>query len=145
MGASFTATGEQILMTSLQDQLMGLDVATGQPFHIRPLDDQAATRYYGPVVGPHPSDCSSLKSSKLFAVTGGAGAVLVCDLRTKMPIRTLRMRGTACGNAVVFSYDKEVLYSADQEANIYEWDLGSGRCLQRIQDLYATRLSCLAL
>jgi len=143
--ASFTPNGDQVLLTSEFSKLhlWSLDVSTGTPQVIKPMVAQEHSRFYGLTVGVHPGDVPGMRSSSMFSVLGNSGTVLVCDAATKHPIRTLRMR--TAGTAAVFSTTRDTLFTADTECNIYEWDLGSGRCLQRTKDLWATKITRLAL
>jgi U3 small nucleolar RNA-associated protein 18 len=144
-GAKFTPSGDQILMTSLDNKMLGFDVGTGKSFRITPFDSQPYRRVNGPYMGPGPGDgAAAARSGQLYALLGDTGAVLLFDLRTKLPVRTMRMSSLGAP-AAVFSSEREVLYTADQEAHIYEWDLGTGRCLHRTRDQHAMRVSTLAL
>lgn len=144
MGARFMPSGDQVVMTCMDHRVCGFDVQTGQTSQIKAFDSQGFRRLVGPFVGPSPGDGpAAQKTSQLYAMLGDAGTMLLSDVRTKMPVRTLRMN--SLGAAAVFSCDKEVLYSVDQEAHIYEWDLRTGRCRQRVRDEYASRVSALSL
>merc|ERR1712151_1146597 len=44
--ALFTPTGDQILVTGCRPKICGLDVRTGEPFHVRPFNGQAQSRYF---------------------------------------------------------------------------------------------------
>eukprot|EP00928_Gymnodinium_smaydae_P017469 TRINITY_DN16683_c0_g1_i1.p1 TRINITY_DN16683_c0_g1~~TRINITY_DN16683_c0_g1_i1.p1 ORF type:complete len:560 (-),score=121.56 TRINITY_DN16683_c0_g1_i1:69-1748(-) len=151
MGAKFLPSGDQILMTGLDHRLLGLDVRTGQSFRVRPFDAQSYRRFVGPFVGPSAvvadagggCPAGAPRSSQLFALLGDAGSVLLCDMRTKLPVRTLRM--SSLGASAAFAHDRESLFTADQEAHLYEWDLGTGRCKQRVKNEHARRVSALAL
>lgn len=140
--ASFSPDGEQILMTGRDYNMWGLEVRTGTPFEIRPRTCQNHRHLYGLALGSNPSE-SSLRSSKLFSVMGTAGTVMICDLATKHPVRTLRM--STPGHTQVFSTARDTLFTADQECNLYEWDLGTGRCMQRFREPWATKITHLAM
>lgn len=145
MGAKFLPGGDQIVMTGFDQRMFGLDVKTGQSFRVKNFDSQCYRRFVGPFVSPCPQagGSRSLRSSGLYAVLADGGAVLLCDARTKLPVRTLRM--SSLGASAVFSADREALYTADQESHIYDWDLGTGRCKQRVQDTHSGRITTLAL
>lgn len=142
-GASFTPNGDQVLLTSSSSKMWGLDVHTGESFNVSPLAAQAHRRYYGLAIGPNPTDAPGLHASHMYTVLGDAGTVLVCDVTTRHLVRTLRM--SAGGVAAVFSHNQDTLFTADQECNLYEWDLGTGRCRQKVKDSWATRISSLSL
>lgn len=141
-GASFTPTGDQVLLTSKRTQMWGLDVRTGEPYEIRHMSANHQ-RFFGLTVGPNPVDNPGLCTSKMYAVLGEGGSILLCDLASKQRVRTLRMG--AEGAAAAFSPSNGVLFSADTEGSIYEWDVGTGRCKQRAKDPWATGITCLAL
>mmetsp|Transcript_10488 Transcript_10488/g.23583 ORF Transcript_10488/g.23583 Transcript_10488/m.23583 type:complete len:578 (-) Transcript_10488:94-1827(-) len=141
--AVFTPSGDQILLTGERSQMWGLDVQSGEPFHIRHLSAQANNKYYGLAVGPSPGDRPGLRAAKMYSVMGDAGGLLVCDVTSKQPVRTLQMRTP--GIAAAFSAERDVLYSVDQESTIYEWDLGTGRCKQSLKDPWAVQISALAV
>lgn len=142
-GASFTPDGDQVLITGRNAKMWGLDVRTGEASTIQHHSSQHHSKYSGLVVGPCPSDAPSLRSNKMYAVHGEGGALLVCDVPSKQPVRTLRMRMP--GVAAVFSAERDVLFSADTDCNIYEWDLATGRCKQQVKAAWATGIESLAL
>jgi len=47
--------------------------------------------------------------------------------------------------AVAFSKDERRMYTAGDEAEIYEWDLGTRKCISRVQDTGAFNTTALAL
>lgn len=122
--------------------MWGLDVRTGEPFTVSPMGMQEQHRVKGLAVGPSPVDMPGARTSKLYAVIGDSGACMVCDVATKQLVRTLRM--ATPGVAAVFAPDRDTLITADFEANLYEWDLGTGRCKQRCKDPFATKITSLA-
>lgn len=141
LGAAFTPTGDQVLMTSTTSQIWGLDVSSGEPFEVRSIaSDKSALRCLA--MGPSPQQVSGLKSSKMYSVLGDHGAISICDINSKHTIRTLRM--SSPGVALLFAPHQDTIYSADEECNIYEWDLISGRCRQKVKELWAMRIQCLA-
>ncbi|CAE8741957.1 unnamed protein product, partial [Polarella glacialis] len=79
----------------------------------------------------------------MYSVLGDSGSTVLCDLRTKQTIRTFRMASP--GVAQVFAPDRDALYTADDENNIYEWDLTAGRCRQRVKDIWAMKITSLAV
>mmetsp|Transcript_1162 Transcript_1162/g.2344 ORF Transcript_1162/g.2344 Transcript_1162/m.2344 type:complete len:540 (-) Transcript_1162:96-1715(-) len=143
LGASFTPSGEEVLMTSSSSQMWGLDVRSGETFEVRNVSAEGRMAFRSLAMGPAPSVASGLQSSKMFAVLGDGGSVFLNDLKTKHTIRTMRM--SAPGVACVFSLDRDCLYSADEDCNIYEWDLSSGRCRQRVKEAWAMKIQCLAI
>jgi len=142
-GAAFTPDGDQVLITGREFKMWGLDVRTGEPSQIKHHSSIQHTKYRGLATGPCPADAPSLRANKMYSVLGDAGTVLVCDVPSKQPVRMLRMSAPAV--ASVFSEEHDVLWSADADCNIYEWDLATGRCKQRIKAAWATGIESLAL
>eukprot|EP00440_Ansanella_granifera_P042979 gb/GFBE01046598.1/.p1 GENE.gb/GFBE01046598.1/~~gb/GFBE01046598.1/.p1 ORF type:complete len:531 (+),score=105.84 gb/GFBE01046598.1/:1-1593(+) len=143
LGASFTPTGDQVLMTSSSSQMWGLDVKSGEPFEVRNISSEGRSAFRCLAMGPSPSQASGLRSSQMYSVLGDSGSVHLCDLHSKHTIRTLRM--SSPGVAVVFAPDRDALYTADEECNVYEWDLASGRCRQKVKEAWAMQIQCLAI
>jgi U3 small nucleolar RNA-associated protein 18 len=141
-GAAFTPDGSQILLTGRGFKMWGLDVRTGEPMHIQHHSSLQHEKFSGLITGPCPSDAPTLRANQMYAVQGDAGSLLICDVASKQPIRTLRM--SVPGVAAVFSSERDVLYSADKDCTIYEWDLGTGRCKQRLKAAWATGIESLA-
>jgi len=141
--ASFSPSGDQILVTGKDFRMWGLDVETGEPSPIQHMAAIHHTRYHGLAVGPCPLDNAGLRSSGMYSVLGDAGCVLVCDVKSRQPIRSLRMSNN--GVAVAFSPEKDLLYSADSDCNVYVWDLATGRCQQKMRDPWATGIVSLAV
>jgi len=140
--ASFMPGGGKILMTSESWKMWGLDVATGEPFIVRSMSALRPNQYYALTPGPEPSEQPGLRSSGMFAMLSDLGSVVLCDLATQMPVRTLRM--AMPGVAAAFAPGRDALYTADAECNIYEWDLVKGRCRRRWKEPWATGITCLA-
>mmetsp|Transcript_32454 Transcript_32454/g.59254 ORF Transcript_32454/g.59254 Transcript_32454/m.59254 type:complete len:596 (+) Transcript_32454:99-1886(+) len=144
--ARFTSDGDQVLLTGLHASrsLWSLDVRTGEPLLITPRPQSPDRRVlHCLTVGPHSSDAPGLRCSRMFAVLDDSGSIMICDGPSKQLVRTLRM--PAPGSKAVFSKDRDVLWSADRDNNIYEWDLGTGRCKQRCKASWATGIWSLAL
>jgi len=141
--ACFTPNGNEILITGRNHRMWGLDVRTGEPMRIEHHNSIFHKKYGRLIAGPCPADAPSLRANNMYAVMGDAGTLLVCDVTSKQPIRTLRM--SVPGVAAVFSAERDVMYSADSDQNIYEWDLATGRCVQRVKATWATGIESLAL
>jgi U3 small nucleolar RNA-associated protein 18 len=47
--------------------------------------------------------------------------------------------------AVAFSKDEKIMYSAGDQAEIYQWDIGMRKCIGRVQDTGAFNTTSLAL
>lgn len=129
-------------MTSLTSQMWGLDVKSGEPFEVRNISSEGRNPFRCLAMGA-PVSGVSLQSSKMYCVLGECGSVMLNDLHTKHTIRTMRMASRGVG--AVFALDRDALFTADEECNIYEWDLASGRCRQRFKDSWAMQIQGLAI
>eukprot|EP00746_Dinoflagellata_sp_MGD_P003133 gnl/MRDRNA2_/MRDRNA2_106099_c0_seq1.p1 gnl/MRDRNA2_/MRDRNA2_106099_c0~~gnl/MRDRNA2_/MRDRNA2_106099_c0_seq1.p1 ORF type:complete len:508 (+),score=108.87 gnl/MRDRNA2_/MRDRNA2_106099_c0_seq1:92-1615(+) len=141
--ASFTPDGGKAVLTGITRKLFVFDVTTGECLGVPNIGGRPDRRYWGLAVGPHPKDAPSLVGSKSFAMLSDNGYVLVCDVATRQLVRTFKMNADA--RVAVFSPQRNILYSADDEAFIYEWDLGTGRCVQRKKDEWAIQIWSMAL
>jgi len=142
MNARFLPGGDTIVMTGDQTRMWGLDVRTGEPFEFDRRGHQPEYQMFGLTPGPHPTDVGDLRSSSMFAVLGDSGATYLFDAATRLPTRVMRM--SMPGTAAAFSPGRDVLWTADEGNHVYEWDLRSGRCIQRATHPWATGISQLA-
>jgi len=140
--ARFLPGGDTIVLTGLKQRMWGLDVRTGEPFEFHRRGHQPEDKMFGLTPGPHPVDAGDLRSSSMFAVLGSSGATYLFDVATRTPLRTMRM--STPGTAAAFSPGRDVLWTADVGNHIYEWDLRSGRCIQKKAHTWATGISMLA-
>lgn len=132
--ATFTLKGEQILMTGKRNAMYSYDVESGASNHIISLCGRKDTRYWG---------VSASRTSGLFGVCGDNGYVHVCDARTRHLARSMKMTGDSA--ALAFHPGREVLMTCDNQSNIYEWDLGTGRCVAKVMDDAAVKLSAMSI
>lgn len=140
--ASFSPTGEEVLLLGRNDKMWCMDVQSGQASEVKHLVAAHNKNYRDVAVGPCPEDNPGLRCSRMYSVLSGTEA-FVCDMKTKQPIKTFQM-GAAC-RASLFSSHSDSLVTADAENIIYEWDLRAGRCRQRVKDLWATGITTLAM
>merc|ERR1711971_502693 len=142
--AAFVPSGDQVILTGVHgSRLWSFDVMTGSAREFRfvtSVNHGAKTGYCGMAMGPSLKNEPGLRSSKLFSVlSDSSGAGFIADQSTKHCVRTIQM--AARGVAAAFSPSRDTLFTADIESNIYEWDLGSGRCLQRSKNTWATGIT----
>lgn len=140
--AGFSPSGDSVLVLGRTDKMWCLDVQSGQASEVKHLTAQHFKCYRNLSMGPHPEDAAGLRSSGMYSVLSGVSA-LVCDVKTKQPIKTFQT-GAACVCSA-FSHHSDSLITADADSNIYEWDLRAGRCRQRVREPWATGISCMAL
>jgi len=141
--AQFTPDGSQVLAMGPYRTIWSLDVETGATTSVSPQMAVVPNRFSNLTMGPSPLDSGGSMSSKLFSIFGDGGDVIVCDVRTKHPVRTLRMSSRS--RCSVFSLARNTLWTADEACFLYEWDLAMGKCLQKSKEAWATRIDSLAV
>jgi len=139
--AVFTPDGRHVLMAGNSYKMQCLDVERGEAREVTHMCAQPNRRVFGLTVGPNQSDRPGSVASRLYSVLADSGTVHVCDLATRQPVRTLRM--SMNGVAAAFSPEHDTLFTADEDCNIYEWDLSKGSCVQKSKDSFAVKITCL--
>eukprot|EP00879_Flechtneria_rotunda_P019216 GHRR01020177.1.p1 GENE.GHRR01020177.1~~GHRR01020177.1.p1 ORF type:complete len:484 (+),score=161.27 GHRR01020177.1:607-2058(+) len=86
---------------------------------------------------------SSDPSRPWVAFLGDAGHIGLVSLRSRTPVGTLKMNGSA--RAATFSRDGSLLFTAGSDGVLYTWDLRSQRCLHQQRDEGAIGCSSLAV
>ncbi|KAF8820348.1 WD-40 repeat protein [Cardiosporidium cionae] len=158
--AKFTNDYQRIFMLSNRKSLAEYDLQSTKLHCIPTLagrsDDQC---YRHLTMGPCVSDAPGLNTNSLFAVsTDRNGYVLLCDCKTKHMVKSFKMNADAA--AISFHSSRNHLITADSDAynpyinlvkilhslflQIYEWDVGTGRCIQRYYDSNSLKISCMA-
>ena len=74
-----------------------------------------------------------MRNGKMMAVAcADSGYILVLSQDSKKLLFDLKMNGSC--QTVAFSPDERYLFSAGDEAEIYQWDLGTRKCVGRVAD-----------
>ena len=131
---------EMILTGDRHHSFYSYDVESGQARKILSLSGRKDCAYTGVVAGPSKSN---LKSSKLFAVRGPGGQIHIADQKTKHLVRSMKVTGEC--TALAFHPTRDVLYATTNESMIYEYDVATGRCLQKVHDTSAINITSLAV
>jgi len=63
---------------------------------------------------------------------GNDGYVVLLSQKTKQWIANFKMNGNA--RSLTFSHDGNYIYSSGSEGQIYKWDLGTRRCIDKFVD-----------
>ncbi|KAK2195217.1 bifunctional WD40-YVTN repeat-like-containing domain superfamily/U3 small nucleolar RNA-associated protein 18/WD40-repeat-containing domain superfamily [Babesia duncani] len=68
------------------------------------------------------------------------GTVLLCDSRTNCAIHELHVNSKRCAG-VGFYPNRNAVILSDVDANVYHWDIKSGRCAYKFHDDYSVHVS----
>lgn len=69
-------------------------------------------------------------SSKLYSFATKNGSIFVMGQDSKKLLFDLKMNGSCTG--VAFNRDETVMYSVGDQAEIYQWDLKTRKCVGRV-------------
>ena len=103
--------------------------------------DLAANRLIkqGAILGHHDErnlsklEVSPMRNGKLMAVAcADSGYILMLGQDSKKLLFDLKMNGSC--QSVAFSPDEKHLFSVGDEAEIYQWDIGTRKCMGRVAD-----------
>ncbi|KAF9410139.1 U3 snoRNP protein [Podila epigama] len=67
-----------------------------------------------------------------IAFLGRDGYIMIVNSSTRLWIKNLKMNGNV--RAVAWSSDSQYLYSVGGDAEVYQWDVDTGKCLHRFAD-----------
>ncbi|KAF8941163.1 U3 snoRNP protein [Haplosporangium gracile] len=78
-----------------------------------------------------------------IAFLGRDGYIILVTTKTRLWAKNLKMSGNV--RAVAWSSDSEYLYSVGGDAEVYQWQVSSGKCLHRFMDDGGFKPTCLAV
>ncbi|KAF9275235.1 U3 snoRNP protein [Linnemannia elongata] len=78
-----------------------------------------------------------------IAFLGRDGYIILVTTRTRLWAKNFKMSGNV--RAVAWSSDSEYLYSVGGDAEIYQWQVSSGKCVHRFMDEGGFKPTCLAV
>ncbi|KAF9107551.1 U3 small nucleolar RNA-associated protein 18 [Mortierella sp. AM989] len=78
-----------------------------------------------------------------IAFLGRDGYIVLVASATKQWVKNLKMNGNV--RAVAWSDDSSYLYSVGGDAEVYQWEVSSGKCLHRFLDEGGFRPTCIAV
>ncbi|KAJ3157588.1 U3 snoRNP protein [Geranomyces michiganensis] len=132
--ASFTPDGNEIVISGRRNFFYTYDVEKGvvnRISRIRGHDEENLSQSF---VSP---------DNKYLVFAGRDGRIMVLSNATKQWIGDLKMNGTV--KTVDFSADGRSLYSFGGDGEVYNWDLGSRRCVHRFFDEGCVNATALAI
>ncbi|KAI7820316.1 WD40-repeat-containing domain protein [Gamsiella multidivaricata] len=78
-----------------------------------------------------------------IAFMGRDGYIILVSSSTKQWVKNMKMNGNV--RAVAWSSDSTYLYSVGGDAEIYQWEISSGKCLHRFLDEGGFKPTCIAI
>lgn len=130
-GAEFTSDGKTVVVTGLSRCVWRFDVESGQAHPVK-------------LAGHHFERMSCVaQGQKYIGLGADNGHAAILDERTTRLAKLVKMNAET--RAISFHPTKNSFYTADCEAYIYEWDIGTGRCITRFRDDAAVSCSSLAV
>ncbi|GFE55207.1 WD-40 repeat protein, putative [Babesia ovis] len=135
---AFADGGRSIFLIDGQKSVLRYDCQHGVSTRIATINSPRTAYGYRRIYTPSFSDD---QNGSMFALCcTDRGGVLLCDSRSSAIMHHFQMNATAVG--IGFHLRAGVVITADSDANIYEWDLVSGRCVHKFRDEHSLRLSC---
>ncbi|KAG0317872.1 U3 snoRNP protein [Podila horticola] len=78
-----------------------------------------------------------------IAFLGRDGYIILVSSSTRQWVKNMKMNGNV--RAVAWSSDSTYLYSVGGDAEIYQWEISSGKCLHRFMDDGGFKPTCIAV
>ncbi|XP_072339938.1 U3 small nucleolar RNA-associated protein 18 homolog [Scyliorhinus torazame] len=133
--ARFSADGEQVIATGLQNKMFYVyDMMAGKvvPVHnIRGLREWKITKFE---VSP---------DGLFLLLIGTSGYLHLLSMKTKEFVGSMKVNGQAI--AASFTPDGSMIYTNSDEGEVYIWDVKSRKCLTRFIDEGCLRGTCIAV
>jgi len=141
--AKFTPDGASILMTGNSRTLATYDLSSGVVSKVPGICGRKDRKYWNLTMGLDRSDNPSMTANRLYSVASDNGHILVCDVLTNRIARSFKLNAEVTG--ICFHPFQNSIFATDVEAYVYEWDLGTGRCKDRFQDVGSLNISSIAV
>ncbi|KAF9582261.1 U3 snoRNP protein [Lunasporangiospora selenospora] len=132
--AAFSATGKYV-------------VATGRRkyFYVYDLEAGRVDKSQG-IYGRQEKSLEKFSLSpcgEWIAFLGRDGHIILVSMRTRLWVKNLKMNGNV--RAVAWSSDSKFLFSVGGDAEIYQWNVGSGKVAHRFLDEGGFKPTCIAV
>ncbi|TPX61365.1 hypothetical protein PhCBS80983_g01165 [Powellomyces hirtus] len=132
--ATFTPDGQEILITGKRKYFYTYNVEAGVVNRISGIRGQDEDNYSKSYVSP---------DSKFLVFAGRDGHMMVVAKDTKQWVGNMKMNGAV--TSIDFSADGRSLYSFGGDGEVYQWDLGSRKCVHRFFDEGCVKATTLAV
>ena len=118
---------QKMIMVGPQEKMYIYDVDSQKGGVVPALHDRSMKKFWGLAV---PENASSL-----FGCNMSDGNVGIFDTRTFRTVRTFKLSGGHCVNSEpIFWQGGEGLVVGDTGGNIYDFDVGKGRCVRKVKN-----------
>ncbi|KAI1293415.1 U3 snoRNP protein [Mortierella claussenii] len=132
--ASFLATGNAVVASGRRKYFYTFDIEAGK------VDKSSG------IYGRKEKSLEKFSLSpcgRWIAFLGRDGYIVLVSSSTRQWVKNLKMNGNV--RAVAWSSDSSFLYSVGGDAEIYQWEVSSGKCLHRFLDDGGFRPTCIAV
>lgn len=138
----FTDNGSSMLIVADHRSVIHYNLEQQSMMRIASINSPSTERGYKKIYAPVAQDEHS--TTDVYALScSDNGGVLICDARSNSVIHHFQMNSQSAG--VFFPPRSSAVLTADVEANVYQWDLGTGRCLHKFKDNHSLNLTSFAL
>ncbi|KAK1937544.1 hypothetical protein X943_002753 [Babesia divergens] len=139
---SFADEGKSMLMISDHKSVVKYNVEQQSMLIIASITNPYTASGYRKIHVPHDHD--NHVGRDIFALSSSDyGGVLICDGRSNSIVHHFQMNAQSIGAA--FYLPANMVITADEEANIYEWDITTGKCMNKFKDDHSLHLTSFAI
>ncbi|KNC96269.1 uncharacterized protein SPPG_08420 [Spizellomyces punctatus DAOM BR117] len=132
--ATFTPDGKEVLLTGKRKFFYSYNIEAGVIQRIPGIRGRDEESFANSYVSP---------DNKHFAFLGRDGHIILVSKDTKQWVATMKMNGSV--TAIDFSKDGKFLYSFGGDGEVYQWDLGSRKCIHKFYDDGCVKATTLAV
>ncbi|KAG0199933.1 U3 small nucleolar RNA-associated protein 18 [Mortierella sp. GBA30] len=132
--AAFSATGKEIIASGRRKYFYTYDIEAGK------VDKSQG------IYGRQEKSLEKFSLSpcgQWIAFLGRDGYIILVATNTRQWVKNLKMNGNV--RAVAWSSESTFLYSVGGDAEVYQWEVSSGRCLHRFMDDGGFKPTCIAV
>ncbi|KAG0086098.1 U3 snoRNP protein [Podila epicladia] len=132
--AAFSATGNSVIASGRRKYFYVYDIEGGK------VDKSQG------VYGRQEKSLEKFSLSpcgRWIAFLGRDGYIILVSSSTRQWVKNMKMNGNV--RAVAWSSDSTYLYSVGGDAEIYQWEISSGKCLHRFMDDGGFKPTCIAV
>ncbi|KAF9210218.1 U3 snoRNP protein [Podila verticillata] len=132
--ASFSATGNSVIASGRRKYFYVYDIEGGK------VDKSQG------VYGRQEKSLEKFSLSpcgRWIAFLGRDGYIILVSSSTRQWVKNMKMNGNV--RAVAWSSDSTYLYSVGGDAEVYQWEISSGKCLHRFMDDGGFKPTCIAV
>ncbi|KAI9098050.1 WD40-repeat-containing domain protein [Phlyctochytrium arcticum] len=132
--ANFTPDGKEVLLTGKRNFFYSYNIEASSVQRIPGVRGQDETSYASSYMSP---------DNKHIAFLGRDGHIVLISRETKQWIATMKMNGSA--TSMDFSDDGQTIFSFGGDGEVYQWDIGSRKCIHKFVDEGCVKATTLAV